>query len=168
MAVMFCQKCGSNVKMPHHDCPNEFKPVIVYVLVYNEWDGGSGDISENIMASYNKEKLEAYKKDLEDRSVGVREKLMKMEAEIEKKLRPLWDELHPILRQKRTPEWRCKMSDEDRKPIIERERAIHDQLTVVNQEAYKQKDEYLNSLNLPCIIDDPEESNLIIEEVHLI
>jgi DNA repair exonuclease SbcCD ATPase subunit len=168
MAVMFCQKCGSNVKMPHHDCPNEGKHMIVYVLVYNEWDGGGGDISENVIASYNKEKLEAYKKDIEDRSVGVREKLMQMEAEIEKKLRPLWDEMHPLLMQKRTADWRCRMTDEERKPILERERAIHDQLSVVNQEAYKAKNEYIESLNLPYIIDDPDSSNLIIEELHLI
>lgn len=167
MAVMFCQKCGSNVKMPHRDCPNEFKPVIVYVLVYNEWDGGSGDISENVIASYNKDKIEAYKKDIEEKSVDIRNELMKLEDESEKKLKSLWDEYRPIIQQKKTYDWRW-MKDEDRKPILEREKEILKQIGLVNGEAYKKQHDYLESFNLSHYIDDPETCSLTLEEIHLI
>jgi len=74
------------------------KKKIIFVLVYNEWDGGGGDVSENVIASNSKETIIAYKDDLESKSETIQIQLAEWEEEKLNKVKPIWVELHPILR----------------------------------------------------------------------
>jgi len=143
------------------------KKKIIYILVYNEWDGGGGEISENIISSLSMETIAAYKKDLEDKSVVVQKALITMEDEKNNKLKPLWKELHPIIQSLRQSN-AIKMDPDVRsKAVAERTR-----LTLItgeiHSEYYKKKDDLLNDLDMEYYIDDPGTSNFIIEELEVI
>ena len=140
---------------------------IIYVLVYSEWDGGGGDISENVISSLNIETIVAYKKDLEDKSVVLLKALITMEDEKNNKLKPVWKELHPIIQSLRQSN-AIKMDPDVRsKAVAERAR-----LTLItgeiNSEYYKKKDDLLNDLDMEYYIDDPGTANFIIEELEVI
>ena len=143
------------------------KKKIIYILVYNEWDGGGGDISENVISSLSMETIAAYKKDLEYKSVVIQKALITMEDEKNNKLKPLWKELHPIIQSLRQSN-AIKMDPDVRsKAVAERTR-----LTLItgeiHSEYYKKKDDLLNDLDMEYYIDDPGTSNFIIEELEVI
>jgi hypothetical protein len=140
---------------------------IIYILVYNEWDGGGGDVTENVTSSLNIETIGAYKEELEFKSEAIQIQLAVWEEEKMNKLKPIWEELHPILQSLRQSN-AIKMGEE------EREKAVAERLRLTNitgdihEEYYKMKNDLLNALNMEYYIEDPETANFIIEELEVI
>jgi hypothetical protein len=141
---------------------------IIFVLVYNEWDGGnSGVFTENVIASLSKETIEAYKKNLEDKSVTIRDKLAAWEEEKNNKLKPLWKELHPIIQLLRHSN-AIKMDTDKRIKLIAERRRLTEATGAINQEYYKKKDDFLNSIGIEYYIDDPDTTSFSIDELEVI
>ena len=143
------------------------KHKIIYVLSYNEWDSGGGEFSENIVASHSKETIEAYKKNLEIESEKLQDTLGDMEEEKLNKLKPLWEELHPIIQSLRQSN-AIKMGEKERSKAVAERKRLTDLTGAIHEEYYKKKNDLLNSLGLEYAIEDSEEASFTIEEVKVI
>ena len=137
---------------------------MIYILVYNEWDGGGGSFSENVIASSDKSKLEEYQKELEDKSAVLRGKLERIDDEFTAKLQPLWDEFNPII-MKLAPTKATKLDTKEREKLVAQRKEIHEKISAIQKEAYKRKDGVKNEINIEYWVDDPELANFTIDEL---
>jgi hypothetical protein len=143
------------------------KKKIIYILVYNEWDGGGGDITENIIASLNVETIVAYKVDLERWSAVIQHTFAEWEVEKNNKLKPLWEELHPILQSLRQSNAIKMDPDELSKAVAERGR-LTNATGLINNEYYQKKENLISNLGVEYYIEDPALANFVIEELEVI
>jgi hypothetical protein len=140
---------------------------IIYVLVYNEWDGGGGDITENVITSFNIETIVAYKVDLEKKSATIQNTLADWEKEKNNKLRPLWEELHPILQSLRQSN-AIKMNPNERSKAVSERARLTEATGKLHTEYYQKKESLISNLGMEYYIDDPALANFIIEELEVI
>lgn len=139
----------------------------INILIYQENDGGCETFEEAVIASHDKEKLEAYAKDIEDKSAIVRKKLKELEVEKDKKLRPLQDEFNPLaaklMKYKLT-----RYSEEDLTRMMNRKTILSDKLTTINQEFWEKENEIMNNLGMEYWIDDEELAGFYIDTLEVI
>jgi GTPase involved in cell partitioning and DNA repair len=144
------------------------KPKKIYVLIYNEFDGGGEDyITETVIASLSKKTIEDYKKDLEEKSSVIQNKLSELEEKERVDLAPLWEELQPIL-------WTLRVSNVSKldknklKRLLSEKERLSEATRVSNEKHYKEKSKFLNNINMPYYIDDPDLASFTIDELEII
>ena len=138
--------------------------IMIYILVYNEWDGGGGDYSENVVASSDKSKLEEYKAELEEKSKVLRDKLLKIDLEYNKKLEPLFEEFNPLVTSLMGNK-ALKLEDEERVKRVTRRQELWKDITAIQKEALQEKDAIKNEIDTEYWIDDDELANFTIDEL---
>ena len=137
---------------------------MIYILVYNEWDGGGASYSENVVASSDKSKLEEYKTELENKSAVLREKLLKIDLKYNKKLKPLWEEFNPLVTSLMGNK-ALKLEDEERIKRVTRRQELWKDISAIQKKALQKKDEVKNEIDVEYWIDDDELANFTIDEL---
>lgn len=130
----------------------------VYLLVYWDHDGGESSWSEPMCASMDRQKVEDIKKDIEEKSVGIRAKIKQIEKEKYEILTPLTAKLLSLKRDKYKGEAAKQ----------EEERELSTKMGQIHQKYYKKISDLLTSLEMSHCIDDDESQSLSIEEIDLI
>ena len=114
------------------------KKKIIFVLVYNEWDGGGGDITENVIASSSMDTIVAYKMDLEEKSAILQNQILELEQQRDEKVKPIWEKLHPIIQDLRQSN-AIKMDPKYRSDLVAERDKLNEASGALHQEFYKKK-----------------------------
>lgn len=136
----------------------------IYVLVYNEWDGGGGSVAENVIASSDRDKLVEHQAELESKSELVRVRMEKLEAERDERLKPLWQKFNPIIKEL-APTKAAKLDAHRREQLVQQRRILHEKMTLIHNWFYEEKNKILNDVEIEYWIDDPELASFNIDEL---
>ena len=139
----------------------------IYILVYSEWDGGGGSIEENVVASFDKEKLETKKTYIEEKSKEAMAQISELEKKKYAELLPHSQEFNQLIA-KLAPHKANKMDANERSKLVKRRMELTTLMGEVQKKFTEDKNEILNNLNLTYSIDDPETASLFIEELEVL
>ncbi len=139
----------------------------IYILVYSEWDGGGGSIEENVVASFDKEKLETKKTYIEEKSKEAMAQISELEKKKYADLLPHSQEFNKLIG-KLAPHKANKMDANERSKLVKRRMELTTLMGEVQKKFTEDKNEILNNLNLTYSIDDPETASLFIEELEVL
>jgi hypothetical protein len=144
------------------------KKEMIFVLMFNEWDGGDWNSSESVVASRNKESLKLLKKKMEDNSRELRSKLWKLEEENTISLNPLWALWHEYNHKINLPGMKTDAKMEERLRLLDQKNAIYSKVKKLNEKQWKKKEELKEALKLEYYIDDEDMAEFSIEELEII
>ncbi len=141
--------------------------MLIYILVYSEWDGGSGEIIENVIASSDRNKLEARQSEMEVKSKEAREKIKELDKKKYADLLPHSKEFHDVI-MKLAPQKATKLDANKRQKLVDKRRELTEAMGKIQLWFTEEKDKVLNNLGLDYYIDDPDTSSFHIEELEVL
>ncbi len=141
--------------------------MLIYILVYSEWDGGSGEIIENVIASSDRNKLEARQSEMEVKSKEAREKIKELDKKKYADLLPHSKELNDVI-MKLAPQKATKLDANKRQKLVDKRRELTEAMGKIQLWFTEEKDKVLNNLGLDYYIDDPDTSSFHIEELEVL
>ncbi len=141
--------------------------MLIYILVYSEWDGGSGEIIENVIASSDRNKLEARQSEMEVKSKEAREKIKELDKKKYADLLPHSKEFNDVI-MKLAPQKATKLDANKRQKLVDKRRELTEAMGKIQLWFTEEKDKVLNNLGLDYYIDDPDTSSFHIEELEVL
>lgn len=139
----------------------------IYILVYSEWDGGGGEIIENVIASSDRDKLEVRQSEMETKSKEARQKIEKLDKKKYADLLPHSQEFNKVIMDL-APQKATKLDANKRQKLVDRRRELTEAMGKIQLWFTEEKDKVLNNLGLNYYIDDPDTSSFHIEELEVV